>query len=126
LIELDPATLEETVNVWNKDAANGKDPVFGRKKVAPIDTPPFYAGFIHNYAGYNYGGLMINTKAQVMDVYGNVISRLYGAGTTTGGCLGKIHLGAGTLLSKSMTFGRIAGKNAAAEKPLASKGRIKK
>ena len=65
------------------------------------------------------GGLKINTKAQVIDVYGEPIPRLYAAGRTTGGIVGLQYPHCGIWLGSAMWFGRMGGKNAAAEEPWA-------
>ena len=64
------------------------------------------------------GGVRINPQAQVVSVFGDVIPRLYVAGFTGGGLYwGDISGGAS--ISVCVTFGRIAGQNAAAETPWA-------
>ena len=60
------------------------------------------------------GGVQINTKTQVLDDKGNVIPSLYAAGEVTGGIHGTNRVGANAV-ADIFTFGRIAGKNAAAE-----------
>ncbi|MBI3949220.1 MAG: FAD-dependent oxidoreductase [Acidobacteria bacterium] len=117
VIGVNADNLDATVSTWNTNAAQGKDPQFGRTLVAPINTPPFYAADVRNYAGYNYGGVRITPDCRVVKALGSVIHRLYAAGSTTGGVLGQVHPGAGTMISKAMTFGRIAGQNAALEAP---------
>ena len=67
-------------------------------------------------AGYN-GGLKINPEAQVLNVYGKPIPRLYAAGRATGGIVNSQYPHCGIYLSSAIFFGRIAGRNAAAEKP---------
>jgi succinate dehydrogenase/fumarate reductase flavoprotein subunit len=66
-------------------------------------------------AGYN-GGLKINPKAQVLDVYGKPIPRLYAGGRATGGIVNAQYPQCGIYLSSAIFFGRAAGRNAAAEK----------
>ena len=62
------------------------------------------------------GGLKINGKAQVLTQYGEVIPSLYAAGELTGGMWGDdgTYLPC-TMVTMSMTFGRIAAKHAVAE-----------
>lgn len=60
------------------------------------------------------GGIRINTQAQVLDESGEVIPGLYAAGEVIGGIHGNNRLG-GNAYSDIMTFGRIAGVNAAEE-----------
>jgi flavocytochrome c len=117
-IEVDPSALEETINNYNASAENGVDPEFGRTlDLAPIKTPPFYA--FERIVGMHstLGGLKINTVAQVIDVNGAVIRRLYAAGETTGGTIGFNYPASGTAIQNAICFGRIAGKNSASETP---------
>jgi fumarate reductase flavoprotein subunit len=115
-IGVDPYTLEKTITSYNVNAEKGVDPEFGRTQdLAPIKTPPFYA--FERIVGMHstMGGLKINTAAQVIDVNGAVIHRLYAAGETTGGAIGFNYPASGTAIQNAICFGRIAGKNAAAE-----------
>lgn len=115
-IEVDPYILEETLNNYNVNAAKGVDPEFGKTRdLAPIKTPPFYA--FERIVGMHstLGGLKINTAAQVINVNGLVIRRLYAAGETTGGTIGLNYPTAGTAIQNAICFSRIAGRNAAME-----------
>jgi fumarate reductase flavoprotein subunit len=60
----------------------------------------------------NMGGLKINENAQVVDVWGKVIPRLYAAPMAAGGVMGDHYPGSGSSLNAGMTFGLIAGKHA--------------
>ncbi|MCK4788463.1 MAG: FAD-binding protein [Desulfobacteraceae bacterium] len=115
-IGVDPYTLEKTISDYNGNAQKGVDPEFGRTLgLAPIQTPPFYA--FERIVGMHstFGGLKINTAAQVINVNGAVIRRLYAGGETTGGTIGFNYPASGTAIQNAICFGRIAGKNAAAE-----------
>ena len=115
-IGIDPDTLEETVSHYNENAERGLDPEFGKTSdLAPINTPPFYA--FERIVGITstLGGLKINTTAQVINVNGTVIPRLYAGGETAGGAIGLNYPASGTALQNAICFGRIAGKNAGAE-----------
>jgi flavocytochrome c len=115
-IEIDPNALEETLNNYNINAEKGVDPEFGKTQdLTPINTPPFYAFERIVGIGLTFGGLKTNTKAQVIDVNGRVIRRLYAAGETTGGTIGYIYPASGTAIQNAICFGRIAGMNAASE-----------
>jgi succinate dehydrogenase/fumarate reductase flavoprotein subunit len=112
-------TLEKTVATWNKSCAAGSDPEYGRdpKKMAPIQTAPFYAAeFVPAFTN-TQGGPRRNSNSQVLDTNRKPIPRLYSAGE-----LGAIYSwgyqGGGNVL-ECMVFGRIAGERAAAEKPWA-------
>jgi succinate dehydrogenase/fumarate reductase flavoprotein subunit len=63
------------------------------------------------------GGLQINENAQVMHVDGYPIPGLYAAGEVCGGIHGADRLGS-CATSDCLTFGRLAGKNVAAETPV--------
>ncbi len=63
------------------------------------------------------GGPKINPKAQVVDAYDRVIPRLYAAGNASSGAWGFYYNGGGGN-SDAFAFGRIAGRNAAAEAAL--------
>jgi flavocytochrome c len=115
-IGVDPAGLEETINNYNVNAKKGADPEFGKtRELAPINLPPFYAFECIAGIASTMGGLRINTAAQVINVNGGVIRRLYAAGETTGGILGRYYPASGSALQNAICFGRIAGRNAAAE-----------
>jgi fumarate reductase flavoprotein subunit len=109
--------LERTVAKWNADVKSGIDREYGRQiALGPVKKPPFYAFETFSTMFDTSGGLKINAKAQVVDVWGRVIPGLYAAGSTSGGVMGEHYPGSGTALNTLLTFGRIAGKNAAAEK----------
>jgi fumarate reductase flavoprotein subunit len=136
---IDPQVLEDTVNFYNASVAMGKDREFGRTQIASqkrpptetvapaeramkqIKTAPFHAILsdpLNSFSGsITNGGLRINAKAQVLDVYGKPIPRLYAAGQAMGGLNGANYIGSGNAISATLNFGRIAGKNMAAEKP---------
>lgn len=67
-----------------------------------------------------YGGIKINTDAQVVATDGNVIPRLYAGSYVVGGLLKRgIYPACGIAVSTSICFGRIAGQNAAKLEPWA-------
>ena len=85
-------------------------------KPIKLDTPPFYGYKCRGSTSSFKGGLKVNAKMQVMSHYGEVIPGLYAAGEVTGGLWG--HDGTylpGTMVSASMTLGRVAAKNALKE-----------
>jgi len=119
-INVPSATMEETVKDYNANVAKGIDPQFGRTtlvasfgKPVKIETAPFYAFPSIAIIIGTYGGILINNKAQVTDVFGNVIPGLYAAGEITGGVHGAAYM-TGTAFGKAQIFGRIAAKNAVA------------
>lgn len=110
---MDPKLVKETVEKYNKGIKEGKDE-FGRTsltrgfgKPVPLEKGPFYiipttAALIGTYCG-----LKINEKAQVINVFGEVIPALYAAGELTGGVHGAAYM-TGTAFGKAICFGRIA------------------
>ncbi len=65
-----------------------------------------------------HGGVTINTKAQVLDVFGEPIPGLYAGGCDVGtNIFGKAgnYPGCGTYVGFALCYGRIAGKNLAAQ-----------
>lgn len=114
-IGVDPAALTATVEKYNEGMLNGKDE-FG-KSASPdsvIEQGPFYASLRTPTVHYTMGGIEINENAEVLDADGNAIPGLYAAGEVTSGIHGNNRLG-GNAYPDIMTFGRIAGLNAAAQ-----------
>lgn len=111
---LDPEKLQETIDAFNEDIADGTDDAFGRdKNLNPIE------GKLYGYrfgvgAHYFMGGVLINENTQVIKDDGSVIDGLYAAGEVTGGFHGTFRVD-GSGLGDSFTFGRIAGRAMAAE-----------
>ena len=60
---------------------------------------------------FTFGGVKINTEAQVLDLTDKVIPGLYAAGELVGGIFYQNYPG-GTGLLNGSVFGRLAGKNA--------------
>ena len=79
----------------------------------PIDTPPFEAYAVTCGITFTFGGLRINTDAQVLDTDLAPIPGLYAAGELVGG-LFYFNYPGGTGLTSGAVFGRIAGRSAAA------------
>jgi succinate dehydrogenase/fumarate reductase flavoprotein subunit len=113
----DPNTLEKTVGAWNKACMDKNDSEFGRdsKKMAAIQTPPFYAAeFVPAFTN-TQGGPRRNSKCQVLDTNRKPIPRLYSAGEL--GALYSWHYQGGGNILECIVFGSIAGERTAAEKP---------
>jgi fumarate reductase flavoprotein subunit len=81
-----------------------------------IEKPPFYGIKLMQCFTSFKGGLKITPKAQAIDQFGEIVSGLYVAGEGAGGLFGQGSYLCGTMICESLTFGRIAGRNAAAEK----------
>ncbi len=113
-VKMDPASLVSSVNTYNGYAKTGVDPEFGRKKLAALGNGPYYATEVWPCGPNTQGGPRFNTKGQVLDPYGTPIKRLYKCGEL-GSIYGERYPGGGGNLSELLAFGRIVGKNAAAE-----------
>lgn len=111
--------LKSTVDFYNESANLGEDREFGKHApyLTAIENGPFHVFAFGSERCYlaSCGGLKIDTEAHVIDLDGNVIPGLYAAGRNTGTIYGW-YMGSGSSLADVLTFGRIAGRNAAAEK----------
>ncbi len=110
LIKLPAQAFSETVAKYNGYVEAGKDTDFDRPKSllgAKIETPPFHAVWISLFLNATCGGIAVNAKSQVLDIYGKVIPGLYAGGEAAGGL--DFH---GML--RGIILGRFAGENAAA------------
>jgi succinate dehydrogenase/fumarate reductase flavoprotein subunit len=125
---IDKAGLTATVARFNKAAAAGKDPEFHRGEspydtggtpftdkpnphptLAPLGKGPYYAAEVAPGDLGTCGGLRVTGKAQVIDVFGRPIRRLYASGNSAGiGAPGALYGGYGGTLGPAMTFAYIA------------------
>lgn len=110
--------LEATVTRYNTFVAQGEDADFGRNPawIAAIETPPFYAMELTPCFVNTQGGPRRNEDAQVIGLDGRPIPRLYSAGEL--GSIYAYNYNAGGNVGECFAFGRVAGRNAAREKPL--------
>ncbi len=117
-IGVDPDTLVETVDHYNEMMRNGKDDDFGRSTgLGEVNNPPYYSAKTVPAACDTAGGLVVDPETmQVLDVFDDPIPHLYAAGSNISGWRGRIYQGSGTAVSCAITFGRLAGKTAAATK----------
>lgn len=101
--------LVEQVAKWNKMVADKKDTQFNRALdlAIQLDKPPFYAARVWPKVHYCMGGVGITSKAEVYDVFGNVIPGLFAAGEVTGGTHGASRLG-GCAIADGLVMGRVA------------------
>ncbi|MDR1359575.1 MAG: flavocytochrome c [Deltaproteobacteria bacterium] len=119
LAGIDPDVLEQTVANYNGYVEKGQDPEFGRTTLAgnygkpvKIEKAPFYVMPSTAAVIATYCGLRITPKAEVVDVFGEVIPGVYAAGEMTGGFHGAAYM-TGTAFCKAIVFGRIAVRNIA-------------
>jgi len=73
----------------------------------PLDKGPFMAYPIISSNVFTFGGLKVNTDAQVLDTDGNIMPNLYAAGETVG--MYYTNYTGATSVLKGMVFGRAAG-----------------
>lgn len=115
-LEIPSDVLEATMAEYAQIQASGNDP-FGRKAnemPRPLTKGPFYACEIGPAIHHTMGGIVINTKAEVLDADGNPVPGLYAAGEVTGGIHGGNRLG-GNAVADICIFGKIAADSALAQ-----------
>ncbi len=116
-LTLDPLAVTATVDQYNFYCDAGEDVQFGKpaEMLQALTTPPFYAvRLLQGYSTSTFGGLVVNAQAQVLNWKKKPIVGLYAAGNDSTGMFGRTYPGSGTGIGASMSFGRIAGRNAAA------------
>ncbi len=116
-INVDSKALQESVSRYNIACVGGYDPDFQRPPdtLVPVARSPFYGIALWPAFLNTQGGPRRNARAQVMNVRREPIKRLYSAGEL-GSIWGRFYPGAGNV-TEALAFGRIAGRNAAAESP---------
>ncbi|GGL08287.1 FAD-dependent oxidoreductase [Nocardia jinanensis] len=106
--------LQSTVELYNKHAVDGKDPLLGKKQewTKPLEGP-FAAFDMRGFtAGFTLGGLRTDLDSRVLHVSGEPIPGLFAAGRCTSGvCAGGY--ASGTSLGDGSFYGRRAGIAAA-------------
>lgn len=126
-LDLPVDALRETLENYNRHAANGEDPEFHKHPdwLAAQDTGPWGAydlRFGHAiYAGFTLGGLTCDVDGRVTRTDGSPVEGLYAAGA----CASNIAQDArgyssGTQLAEGSYFGRRAGRHAAAARTSSS------
>lgn len=94
LLGIEPSALEETVADYNKLVDAKEDPALGKKAdflTDKIETGPFY-GFRVKGAKVNmFGGIHINSNAEVVKEDATPIAGLYAAGVECGGFQGETY-----------------------------------
>jgi tricarballylate dehydrogenase len=126
-IGIEPAVLNHTIKEFNNAARN--DIPFDATKLdgkctegitpkksnwsSPIDKPPYWAFSITGGVTFTFGGLQINTQAQVLNTSNNPIRGLFASGDIIGlffhnypSCTGQ---------TRNVVFSRLAGRHAAAQ-----------
>ncbi|MEV6320700.1 FAD-dependent oxidoreductase [Nocardia sp. NPDC051787] len=107
-------SLQSTVECYNLHAADGKDPLLGKKPewVHPLRGPLAAFDMRGFTAGFTLGGLRTDLDSRVLHVSGEPIAGLFAAGRCTSGlCAGGYVSGAS--LGDGSFYGRRAGTAAA-------------
>lgn len=118
-LKLPPGALQQTVEYYNRHAANKQDPLLHKSAefLAPLRKPPFKAYDLGVdkafYAVHTFGGLQTNNDAQVLNPWGEAIPGLYAAGRTSAGLPVAPYNGSGLSIGDCTFFGRRAGVHAA-------------
>ena len=130
-IGVPPGTLSETVAEFNRNAAAGSDPAFGRgasvydlfngdralpgaaATLGSLDEPPFYAVAIRIGALGTSGGPRTDERGRVLARSGGTIPGLWAAGNVMAAPTATVYAGAGGTLGPAMTFGYLTGCDAA-------------
>ncbi|MFM2056929.1 MAG: hypothetical protein RLY71_1314 [Pseudomonadota bacterium] len=127
---IDPAALCDTLERYNAAARQGEDPDFGRGAtrynrvqgdasvspnpcVAPIEHGPYYAVRIVPGSLGTFAGLRTDASARVLDAAGQPLPGLYACGNDMSSVMGGRYPSGGITLGPAMTFGFIAGHDAA-------------
>jgi 3-oxo-5alpha-steroid 4-dehydrogenase len=115
---LPDGSLCATLELYNRHAARGEDPVYGKGRafLQPLRTPPFGAvdcsASACTYATFTLGGLHTRASGEVLTPDGDPVPGLYAAGRTTSG-IGAGGYCSGISLADGTYFGRLAGRAAA-------------
>lgn len=119
-LDLDPATLQASVDRYNELVALGADEDFGKdaRFLAPIEQPPFTAVMRDFNWGLSaiLGGLVVNADNQVLNESDEPIRGLYAAGNVSGPFFGGVDYSMlinGLSIGRAVTTGYIAGRAAA-------------
>ena len=127
---IDPAGLADTIRNFNRSAAAGEDPEFGRgtttfnrgsgdphhkpnPSLAPTEKAPFYAIKVLPGSFGTFAGLKTDAESRVLNRQGSPIQGLYAAGTDQANVMGGYYPSGGVNLGPALTFGYIAGRHAA-------------
>jgi fumarate reductase flavoprotein subunit len=117
LMNVDPSTLQATVDEYNRYCDQGHDELFAKnpRYLRPVRGPRFYAVRTQTVFLGTMGGIKINEKMEVVDKEDQIVPGLYAGGFDAGGMYGDSYsIKGSTGLSScfSMNSGRLAGKNA--------------
>jgi fumarate reductase flavoprotein subunit len=116
--KINARALGGTLEKYNADCAAGRDSAYFKEPrwMRAITTPPFYAVEIRPaIIAWTGTGLRIDPEARVIGGDERSIAGLYAAGETVGTFHGDVYIGGGGSYGPAVTFGKVAGANAARE-----------
>lgn len=122
--------FKSTVVAFNRDAARGEDPAFGRGGniyqrslgdadqrpnpcVAPLEQAPYTAVAVRPADLGMSAGIVTDEKARVLAADGRPIDGLYACGNDMASVMEGAYPGPGITLGPALTFGWLAGRQAA-------------
>jgi succinate dehydrogenase/fumarate reductase flavoprotein subunit len=113
MLDIDPDTLQATMDRWNELCGTKNDVDFGRPAgtMMKIQRPPFYAGQVWPVVSNTQGGPVHDERQRIIDVEDEAIPRLFAAGEM-GSAWGHLYMSGGNL-AECLVTGQIAGKEAA-------------
>ena len=112
------SALKNTIEKFNDSVRQCCDEDFNKPILAnaqPLKHPPYFCIRLWPKVHHTMGGVLINSKAQVLNSSLQPIKGFYAAGEVSGGIHGACRLGS-CAITDCLVFGRIAGKQAASEK----------
>ena len=127
---IDPAGLKNTVERFNRHAAAGADPDFGRgstpfnryggdasvkpnPSLGAIEKGPFYAVRVVPGSFGTFAGLDVDGRSRALDDAGRPIPGLYVAGNDQASVMGGHYPAGGINLGPALAFGYVAGRDLA-------------
>ncbi len=112
---LPAGSLQATVEMYNRHAAQGEDPLFHKRPewLRPLRAPFGGIPLTGPYATFTLGGLVTTVDGEVVGPGGQPLPGLYAAGRATWG-IPSWGYASGTSLGDGTFFGRRAGRAAAA------------
>jgi 3-oxo-5alpha-steroid 4-dehydrogenase len=114
---LPAGSLVATIDLYNRHAERGEDPIFHKRRDYVVPLRPPYGALDCNtssslYAAFTLGGLLTDVDGRVLTPGGNAIPGLYAAGRTTA-CIAAPGYSSGLSIGDGTFFGRRAGRHAA-------------
>ena len=123
-LELPEGALVQTMELYNRNAARGADPLFHKatKYLKPLVDPPFGALDCSTagsfFGAFTLGGLSVKATGEVLDHADRPVPGLFAAGRCTAGlCREGRNYASGLSIGEGSFFGRLAGRSAAAMEP---------